>query len=287
MDQVKRAFRRLAPTSNSHGLSVPAANGGVTVSFSDSLARFFLSVPMPDASSGAGPYRGDAVPPVPAERPLEIRLRAQTDEDTGHVASGIAREVCTGDAEFDEEVYIDTECPEETVLAVLTQGARAALLSLVQLGRGRLRLDAVTIDDKRGRIIVEWSAIPRVPPELSPEEAQSMVTAVDALRAALPAVRSTGTRTRRRGVGVLFPATNWLALLLFPVALYTFGTGRRSAELMVWGLLSGAAVGACLIVLAHLFIRGRSDSPEIRGRAMGAAFWLPMELGVIIARLLS
>lgn len=287
MHEVKRIFQRMAVSGEAQSFSIPAANGAVRASFSDSLARFSLSVPMPEASSTFAPYRGGAAPQVAVERPLDIQLRAQTDEDAEYARSGIARKVCTGDADFDASIYIDTDCPDEAVLAVLTQEARAALLHLFAVPRGRLRLEAVSIDDAHGRVSVQWSAIPRVPPELSAEQAESIVTAVDALSVALPAVRSIGARKRRRGIGALFPAANWLALLMLPVALYVFSTGRRSTEQVVWGAVSGAAVGACLILLVHVFIRGRSNSPEIRGRAIGAAFWLPIELGVIIARLLS
>jgi hypothetical protein len=154
-------------------------------------------IAMAKATQGAAPYReGTDLRPVYAIRPLAIVLRAETEYERDGKQKGVDREFQTGDARFDESVYVDTST-EDAVLARLLEPApvRAAIGELVSLEC------LLTVDDEDGNVIAVWSEAPKSLVEANDQASVYAVRAIGAmltLARDLPVVASSGAVRRDR-----------------------------------------------------------------------------------------
>ncbi len=118
-----------------------------------------FSARYPDPSTPGAPQ---SLVPTPYQqapltiRPMAIQLRPETEEDRKAKQQGVVLEFQTGDAPFDQEVFIDTISPAPTIAHVLASPAlRAAVRVLFAEGFSR-----VLIDDENGCITAYFSAFP-------------------------------------------------------------------------------------------------------------------------------
>ncbi|MEZ4296542.1 MAG: hypothetical protein R3B70_16335 [Polyangiaceae bacterium] len=300
MGSVASAFTRIGavPVGDDPNVLVAQVSAG-TVRIQAHADRFYLSTEIPNRSvfettRSRGSHFRDASPTVVrANRPMRIGLTLQTDEDAAAVRSGVAREFQTGDTEFDQLIYLDTPCEDQSLRDVLNEAVRAAVLSLVALRTSEMLLRHLFIDDDKGRLLIEWTrpagrhSIHDHWSPLTPDEARSMLDAFARLARDLPPIVSTGRRPwmdpQRRIVRVA------QVLMLAGLFLTAFFVCRplNSAKLERSFFVTFGAVAlgtaAILMGLTWRFLRGRSNSVDTRQLAVAVAFWLSVEIGLWVA----
>jgi hypothetical protein len=125
-------------------------------------------------------------------RPMLIKLREETASDRDGKAEGINREHQTGDAKFDESVYVDSPTTDPKILdAVLGPSTREGAMKLLSLG-----FHTIVIDDEARCVKALFNAFAsREPGETRADE---MLDAFVALVSDLPSVKaSAGTHPER------------------------------------------------------------------------------------------
>lgn len=287
MDKIRELLQEIdgAERSARDTFSVALGRGVLQATAGGFPGAFTLQAPLIAAEKRRGDYREIARPRIEARRPLRILLRREGTDDAEHVASGMAKEVATGDAEFDRAIYVESDCDDPILNAVLNADVRAATLALFRLHRGSLTLNAIIVDDEDGSVTARWMKLGNGTGEVDREWLIAVVSTFDALCSSLPDVVDAGERHQRL-LPQIVRAANWASLLgLFPMAA-VLGSGPRVTMAAIYpGILLGGITSALLILACHLLIRGHSDSPETRSRAMVACFWLPFELSLTVAKL--
>jgi hypothetical protein len=255
-------------------------------------------------------YRGVVTPPR-AARPLEIVLRGESADDRRNKDASINREVQTGDAAFDDAVYVDTATRDDAVLFVLSPPeVRSAVRFLL-------------VNARFARIVVDTESLSRDPfyrelygfevrtdqveatlktqrDRVSSERAMQTLEAFRSLVHHLPTVESegqrplpldpgsctgpkgpldAGTRTLRY-VSVAFVVGFVLAAGVWVGACVRDDDLRAPAVFGAVGALLGAAVGRLVI----RSFRGRSNSAAQRGRAMWLLVLIGAEMGTVVSR---
>ncbi len=225
-----------------------------------------------------GSYRQTAVPrALVATRPMQIVLRPEAYGDIQAKEQGVNREHQTGDATFDDAVYVDSPTTENEVLrAILNPEVRAAVRDLFALGLRR-----ITIDDTLSNVEAYVSEFATA--QEKPNRAELMLDAFARLLSSVPAVRDSGAVHAPApfgwltGLGGVLAAILGLgAIPLFFLIASGFDCTESSADgegsslksgcggPPLTGLFAGIAAGVLALTLAHLLIapklRGRSDS---------------------------
>jgi hypothetical protein len=247
------------------------------------------------AATPAGHRDVVVAPRVP--RPLEIRLRRETAGDARSKHRGTNREVQTGDAEFDAEVYIDTVAPDEVVLFVLSPPeVRAAARALL----GEEGFADILVDDRHGDVVATLTTFPKRAPT---DCAARVLEAFRALAWHLPTVQAHGARRRDTGQRALLALgltafASFIGQLVLMFATAPAGCARQEgaglvfdcvpgkgccAPLVVGGIV-GLPVGVVAGLLAASLFRGRSDSSRRRVAAFIAVAVIAFELTVIVAQ---
>jgi hypothetical protein len=264
--------------------SVRCGDRNVNVRFDtdgdDELTRMVVSViydfvaqPMPSYRETEG---------VPAPRPLDIVLTREDAADRAAKAEGLAVEWQSGDATFDDQVYVRTPTRDPGVLAaVLGPEARAATLALFDQGFESVEIDV----DGYVQATLPASALVRPG---APDRAEVVVDLFGRLISRLPMLASTGPARGRAPYAsttqllMLVGAAGWLlnvGWLGIVILLVSKMVGRHvepgpSAALVCVGF--GVFVG----VLGFRFYgdvvadaaRGRSDAHRVAAQARWSAF---------------
>jgi hypothetical protein len=197
----------------------------------------------------------------------EMRLRPETPLDGTGKAHGINVEVQTGDAEFDERVYIESNAPEHAVRAALAEAAvRAAVL------------EAICIDEE---VLFGADGIRLSSRSLIPAYVERSVARLVSMAAALPRFaegdRGRPLRTIAPEMLVLFLGGNVAAAAIY--------VGHRmyppvsNLPAVLAGLGAGAALFLVVAPLAYLRLRGRSTSLRHIGLTVVVAALLGLPLG--------
>lgn len=289
MEDVRKFLRDLdgAIQSSRDTVTIAVDRGVLYATAGGLIGALTLQAPLIASEKRRGDYREIARLRIEARRPLNILLRREGTDDAEHVESGVAKEVATGDAEFDRAVYVETDCDGPVVNAVLNAEVRAATLALFRLHRGSLTLNSIIIDDETGQVTARWMRLGKGKGEVDREWVASVVSTFDTLRASLPEIVDAGKRPRRLLPRVV-QAAGYVSLPGLFVVAKVLGTGPRiSNEALFIGLLLGGITSAVLIVACYVLIRGHWDSPETRASAMVTCFFLPVEIGLIFAKLCS
>jgi len=187
-----------------------------------------------------------------------IALRAEWDGDRSGKASGVDREVQTGDAEFDASIFIDSEAPDDEILAVLgAQRVRDALRAIVGKTHSHLtfsdeKLSAHGANDNHVALLV-------------PERALQVVDELIGVVRAIPAVHPTGAKPRSLGAVLLFA---WCSFA-FVMSIATTSAANASYPpvdnhphlvMVAFGLLGAL----CMQPLIRAVHKGRSSSSTSR-----------------------
>jgi hypothetical protein len=265
-------------------ISVIADRGSVTLS---------TPVPNPDRD-GPGVYRarGGGVASVRARRPLEIGLRHETAQDRDNKEAGINREMCTEDADFDHQVYINTDCEQSVVRAVLAdERARAAGLLLA-----REEPEQIVIDDRQGNISV--ICLGNEKPS-DPMRAERLIEAMASLSNAMPCLISSGARPIRwvwsRAIALLvlvcLPGAVSSAVLSYEPCAGDGANGAISGAdacggPILLGCFWGIGVAAVGCFTVWRMIRGEHNSSAKQRLWMIAVILISLELGITLTRVL-
>jgi hypothetical protein len=223
-------------------------------------------------------------------RPMSIKLRSEDNSDRAAKAEGINREHQTGDARFDEDVYIDSPTTSQALLdAVLAPPVRAAAMELLSLA-----FDAITIDDAHGNVEARLTSFGKLRDvnDAAPRIARAFAT----LLSSLPIVtRTAGAHEKRSALPMVAAAVGALVTFtLLPIAYIAIASGFDCTEGASDGdgvsikatcsgvgapaLLAGAVAGTVVAMAIGPMLRrtlsGHSDSQtRIRTRQAAAFVW--------------
>jgi hypothetical protein len=214
------------------------------------------------------PYAPRAVAGQPQRtgpRPMRIVLARESARDREAKRTGVSREVQTGDAEFDELVYVRTDTADELTLAVLgASELRRAACTLLRAG-----FHEIVLDDESTHITA-WC------PRSCSAGAEEIAHAFAAIVSHVPAVQIS-TRVRSRswpaavGLGLIVGVPIVIACALLAVAWYWVPVAT----------VAGGAAGVGFGLLIGRTQRGRSDS-HVRRQVLAGASLLG---GVLIGNL--
>ena len=280
--QLVQELRALAGAKE--GDSFPVTHDGVTIrisytggSSSSLVLRTDYDASARDVTATAG-YRGHAG--LAAIRPMNVKLRPETDTHRRGKQSGMDVEFQTGDPAFDGSVYVDTATPTQVLVHVLEEGARRAVGDLFALD-----FTDIVIDDLLGDIRATLVSFPtRARPE--PTGARA-IDAFARLARAMPRIaRVAGQHASHplRGTNILLGVVAALtlggAVLLYrTIAAHRCPNEMSTSEAVscvgpgIPGILCGLVAATIAGLLASRFTRryrGRSNSSSY-----GATFaWL-------------
>jgi hypothetical protein len=287
VDKIREFLADLdgAERSSEDTFSVALGRGVLHATVGGFPGAFTLHTPLITAERRRAGYREIAKPRIEARRPLKILLRREGTDDAKYVASGMAKEVATGDAEFDRAIYVESDCDDTILNAVLNADVRAATMALFRLHRGSLTLNSIIVDDEDGCVTARWMKLGKGTGEVDREWVSAAVSKFSAFCASLPEIMDAGRMSHR-----LLPravrAAQYASLVgLFLVAGFLGSGPRISNGALLTGFLLGGIASAVLVVACYILIRGHSDSPETRAGAMVACFFLPVEICLILTKL--
>jgi hypothetical protein len=301
-NELVRELRAIAKAGESDDFTITRDGVGVRVSYSSgSSSHANLSVAYTRGAAAptiASPtYRGGPVRAPRAPRPLRIELVPERSTHLMTKESGVDREVQTGDAAFDREVYIDTRAPDEAVLFTLApEEVRAAVRALFATGVQRVRLD----EDGRHTAHISTFASR----EAKPGRGAKMVDAMVALARHVPWIESAGDPPpdRLKSIGatlsvaavVGFFAQAFVAFPLAPAGCVTSDddgsslhcievAGSNCCAPLGYGALFGIPLGLVIAILAVRSIRGRSDASDLRMTVGFGVFGLVVDACIVVA----
>lgn len=214
-----------------------------------------------------GPFREAPSRRIPSPAPLT--LRPETRLDRAGKSLRINRETQTGDAAFDERVYLESDAPDSAVLAVLVDPAlRASVVKLLELGAVSVTLDrggALCIS--RPLRQANLLGVDRLAPLI--ETLGAAAEAIPPLVAAKP-IRTLATKVM---IASFVSAALSVPLFFLCDALWETITTDLYAACALVGFLVWMLVVPVLVVV----LRGRSDSLRMLvTSALSLLFTLPV-----------
>lgn len=195
-----------------------------------------------------------------------VRLRPETDADKQHKATGLNVEAQTGDSDFDDAVYIETESSNAAMRAMLASGQTRRAVTTLLSAFEQVEIDeqGIRISSKNDRVDIFQASVFR-----------RYLEALLVL-AGLPDV---GERNapQRRGRGLV---TASVVSLFYAVPAFVFALWAFTPE-TVWLPLIGLGCGLFPWVLltgrAREYVRGHARSAEYLGYVRLALFFsIPM-----------
>ena len=197
-----------------------------------------------------GPFRSEARPRIESPAPLTLRFESKTDRVGKRLR--LNRETQTGDAAFDERVYLESDAPDALVLATLVDPAtRAGVVTCLTLGCKELTLD----DEGYLGAELELTSEARVAPE-------SISTLLDALASTaegIPPLQGRGHhRSRVRVIPTAAVVVTLLSWLLFYLVDWLWEP--IGSDLYTTAKLGGFVLWVLLLPVLFITLRGRSVS---------------------------
>ncbi len=208
----------------------------------------FLSTPYaPRGAPGAAAgYRDSGIERLAAERPMSIELSRESDDERRAKATGVSREVQTGDPDFDRAIYVCSPSEDRVVSRVLASPRlRRAIETLLDDGFVRLEIDDEDGEISTHRGISAWAAA----------SAEEVAGAFAVIAREVPVVDRAG-ELRRPTWPLYLLAGLFLGVPTAVIAALIMGPPLQVAL----GALAGGALGGGLGALFARRLRGRSDS---------------------------
>ena len=210
-------------------------------------------------------------------RPMSITLREEAMDDRDAKAEGISREHQTGDASFDDLIYIDSPTTDPDLLhAVLCEQVRAAARELFGLG-----FEHIVIDDGNGHVQARISRFGRLA-DFIDEAPERVIAAFAKLLSGLPPVSASGAEHPKRSAApIALAITGGIAMMVgSPLALFGIagvydctepssdgegtslkdGCGGPAGLAFCVALVMGVIAMIAVRALARPRVSGRSDS---------------------------
>ncbi|MGK3993512.1 hypothetical protein [Sorangium sp. So ce1024] len=299
--ELVRQFRELAGAPagvdvfdfHVRGCPIRATYTGGSVSSLTLTSPYLRAAPAP--APGAPAPRPPAGAPV-VVRPMDIALRPEGKADRSAKEKGIAREVQTGDAMFDREVYIDSPSDEPVIRHVLASPElRAGVRALLAEGITQVRIDDA--EAKTSALLVEF-----VRPGAGPDRARRLLDAFAGVVCNLPPVVSSPVVRPPDEQRRWLIAGAYLSgfLLCFGIPPYFVAAGPRcesnpgASSLfsldgcytpVPLGIVAGLAVGLPLSAAVSRRFHGRSNSADrtFWARLLTVVITIQLAIGVFAA----
>lgn len=225
------------------------------------------------ASPSSSPYRGDAHPTSPCPHSFEVRPERKNDRRGKQW--GINREFQTGDARFDEAVYIECDAPDEILQEFFREApVREAMLRC--LGAG---CESIAIDSE-GSLVLRVTLAPQKPFPAA-EQVRALLAELGRIADGMPALRGT-LQVRYPGFWIPLVSLLWglLALFVLLFARWRWGTILDGATRM--GISAG--LGLWLLALLPTIWRLRGKSTSLRDLVITLIFnlWGFPALAVVV-----
>jgi hypothetical protein len=202
------------------------------------------------AATVGGPFRREARARIESPAPLTLRLETRLDR-TGK-SLRLNRETQTGDADFDERVYLESEAPDAVVLAVLVDPImRAGVIKCLTLGCTSLTLD------NEGNLRAELPLT--IKGEIAPSLLARVLDTLGATAEAIPPLQGKGHHRSVPGlvpvIAVAFAILSWPLFYLVDWLWEPIGS-----DLYVTAALGGLALWVVNLPIFYFILRGRSIS---------------------------
>lgn len=274
------------------------SGSGSHVSFSTAYGQAPAKITPPSAEGG---YRANPrkEPPLSATRPMLITLREERYDDVDAKQSGVSVEFQTGDADFDDKVYVDTNTPHEVLAKVLgSQALRDAVLELRREGINRIVLDDASS-------MITCSLYTFAHSKHDETRAARLMNAMATIARETPRVEDSGELPAKEPHGWL----DWIAaaggfILFFGVPIYlalvpsrcwddsSDGEGKTlvcrpgCCEPMWQGFLLGLLIALPLATMVPRLFRGRSNSHTRRSLVGFSLAWFVTTMSMCVFGLL-
>jgi hypothetical protein len=203
--------------------------------------------------AAAGDYRGDGAPRLSGPRPMIITLTRESEADRKAKRTGVSHELQTGDAAFDELVYVTTDSADALVQAVLGSEVRGAACALLRAG-----FHEIIIDDEGARITASCRGS-------CSADADAIARAFATIVSHVPEVQVSRLRRFKS-----WPGAFGLGLIVAVPVVVGCALKAVSWYWVVAASLAGAAAGIGFGLLVGKTQRGRSDS-HVRRQILGGA----------------
>lgn len=243
---LERASRRFTAVWHTPGRSTPPS-----IRFTTSAGPLVAPpvAKVPPAMLG-GPFRSAKRERLKSPAPLTLRLEGTLDRAGKSLR--LNREIQTGDAAFDERIYVESEAPDALVLAVLASPVtRAGVLACLTLGCTEIKLD----DD--GTLGADLPLTNET--AVTPGHLTSVLDALGETAESIPPLRGEGHHHTRvgsipvvAGVGTL---VSWPLFYLVDWIWEPFGS-----DLYATAALAGLGLWIVSLPVFFFVLRGRSVS---------------------------
>lgn len=214
------------------------------------------------AVQGRGGHASQLTVRVAAPAPTTLTLRKETWFDRLGKTLGIAREHQTGDAEFDQDVYIRAASASYADLFLEHHDKRTAVLHLLDQGFQEVRLTGTDVE----AAWVGFDPTTQDLPELPDDAARELLILAEDLPADDPEEAASQTDPRKFFKVLLWTLAIGFAIVLVGAFIYP---PIRTAELLAAGFLAFAVMYPVFGILAGLLLHGRSTSHDQWGTLMG------------------
>ncbi len=231
--------------------------------------------------AGAG-YRQDPRPRLDGQPAIVVRW--ETDEDRKGKRWRINREVQTGDTEFDDRFYIQSDAPEEHIHAVLGSAETRQIVKTLfehhcdSVALKRPNLEAPGSDRRSGELAVEYlthaltdASFPQLVKELEWLIGETLL-----LRASLPLFVGEGkaVQKRRRVTWAYYALLIFIVLGIVSGIIATFPVDAYPIAIL-WGAGAGALL--LFVPVAYLLALGHARGvSHFKGLLMLGFFTIPM-----------
>jgi hypothetical protein len=223
-----------------------------------------------------GPFRAAPSTRIPSPAPLTLRL--ETRVDRAGKSLRINRETQTGDAAFDERVYLESDAPDAAVLAALVDpGLRANVVKSLELGAASVALD------REGNLVVSRPL--RQASLLALEQLTPLIDALGAAAEAIPPLVATRpARTLAGRLTIVAVVSAIVSLVLFFLVDWLWEP--LGPDLYTTCAVIGFFLWFVALPILVFVLRGRSDSLRLLATSVIAlAFALPIgatDLAIVV-----
>lgn len=220
-----------------------------------------------NAATGGGPFRGEARPRIESPAPLTLRSEKKIDRTGKRL--GLNRETQTGDAGFDQLVYLESEAPDALVLAALSDPiTRAGVMKCLELGASEIVLDQT---GNLGALLPLTSA-----DQITPARLEAMLDALGAAAEAIPPLQGEGGH--RSSASMISTVAVLGTLAAWPLFyLVEWLWSPIQSDLYQTATFGGLALWLVSIPILALVLRGRATSlRDLATSAIALAFGFPL-----------
>jgi hypothetical protein len=211
-----------------------------------------------------------------AVRPMDVTLRIESAGDAQDKKKGVVVELQTGDATFDDKVFVDTQTEDSVMRSVLNEKARDAVRRLFASRKplvsidssGTLELSGTQIDVTGGTIAALFFEGLGEKSKIE-DPGQHVLDAMRDLAKAVPPIRAAQGAKKAVAGGIrqmLFLAMAVASFVVSAINLYEHPRGMTALASAAGAAVVGGLLSFPLTPLVFYDVRGTSNAGAIRSR---------------------